>query len=221
MNPQQIIDGLIFYFALVILLTFHEYGHAWMAWKCGDDTAKRLGRLSLNPVVHLDLWGTVIIPLAMIFLYASGSKLGQFLVGWAKPVPVDSRNLRHPQRDDIMVSMAGPAMNILLAVVLLVLAKVALLLGAQYPGATLAQMAWLSLMLCFFNLLPIPPLDGSHVLRVLTGMSYKTYYRIAQYGFIVLIVILQIPQVRHLIALASNVTFVAIASVLRLSVPDA
>ena len=221
MNPQLIIDGLIFYLGLVILLTFHEYGHAWMAWKCGDDTAKRLGRLSLNPIVHLDLWGTVIIPLAMIFLSASGSTLGRFLVGWAKPVPVDDRNFGHPKRDDILVSMAGPAMNVLLAVVLLVMAKIALLLGAGYPGATLAQMAWLSLMLCFFNLLPIPPLDGSHVVRVLIGMSYETYYRIAQYGFIVLIVVLQIPQVRNLIGLASNVTFVAIASVLRLGMPGA
>lgn len=221
MNPQQIIDGLIFYFGLVILLTFHEYGHAWMAWKCGDDTAKRLGRLSLNPIVHLDLIGTVILPLAMIYLSASGSTLGRFLVGWAKPVPVDDRNFRHPKRDDILVSMAGPAMNVLLAVVLLVMAKVALMSGAGYPGKVLAEMAWLSLMLCFFNLLPIPPLDGSHVVRVLIGMSYETYYRIAQYGFIVLIIVLQIPQVQQLIALASSVTFVAIASVLRFTIPGA
>ena len=221
MNPQRIIDGLIFYFSLVILLSFHEYGHAWMAYKCGDDTAKRQGRLSLNPVVHLDLIGTVLIPLVMIYLWMTGSTMGRFLVGWAKPVPVDPRNLRHPKRDDILVSMAGPAMNVLLAVVLLVLAKVALMLGAGYPGATLAQMAWLSLMLCFFNLLPIPPLDGSHVMRVLTGMSDQIYYRIAQYGFIVLIVVLQIPAVRNLIVLASSYTFVAITTVLRLTIPEA
>ena len=80
-------------------------------------------------------------------------------------------------------------------------------------------MAWLSLMLCFFNLLPIPPLDGSHVVRVITGMSCETYYRIAQYGFIVLIIVLQIPLVRNLIGLACSVTFVAIASVLRIATP--
>jgi Zn-dependent protease len=213
MNPQLIIDGLIFYFGLVILLTFHEYGHAWMAWKCGDDTAKRLGRLSLNPIVHLDMIGTVIIPLVMIYLAAKESDLGRFLVGWAKPVPVDDRNFRHPKRDDILVSMAGPAMNVLLAVVLLIMAKIALLLGAGYPGATLTQMAWLSLMLCFFNLLPIPPLDGSHVVRVLIGMSYETYYRIAQYGFIVLIIVLQIRPVQRMIQWMTDATFVGIKHV--------
>ena len=207
MNVQQIIDGLVLYLGLVILLTFHEYGHAWMAAKCGDDTARRRGRLSLNPIVHLDLIGTVVIPLLMIFLAASGSGLGKFLVGWAKPVPVDANNFRHPRRDDILVSMAGPAMNVILALVLLPLAKIALLTKLEYFGGTLADMAWLSLLLCFFNLLPIPPLDGSHVLRVVTRMSYETYGRIAQFGFVILIIVLQLRPVRLGLHLATDATF--------------
>ena len=220
MNSQQIIDGLISYCALVILLTFHEYGHAWMAWKCGDDTAKKQGRLSLNPVVHIDPIGTVVIPLLMIFLTASGSGLGRFLVGWAKPVPVDPGNFKSPNRDDILVSMAGPAMNVLLAVALLFIAKICFLVGGNYPGETFSEMAWLSLMLCFFNLLPIPPLDGSHVLRVLIGMSYETYYRIAQFGFIIVIVVLQFQPVRQLLGWACAVTYVAISGALRIAVPS-
>jgi Zn-dependent protease len=207
MTADQIINGLVFYLGLVILLTFHEYGHAWMAWKCGDDTAKRRGRMSLNPIVHLDLIGTVAVPLLMIYLAATGSTLGRFLVGWAKPVPVDANNFRHPKRDDILVSMAGPAMNVILAMVLLPLAKMALTLKLGYFGETLADMAWISLLLCFFNLLPIPPLDGSHVLRVVTGMSYETYGRIAEYGFIVLIIVLQLRPVRLGLHLATNHTF--------------
>src|SRR6266403_5002868 len=121
MDPKSIIDGLLLYLSLVILLTFHEFGHAWMAWKCGDDTARSLGRVSLNPLVHMDLIGTVVMPLLIIFL--SGSGLSRFLVGWAKPVPVNPRNFRNPRGDDILVTLAGPWMNLLLAIVLMGLAR--------------------------------------------------------------------------------------------------
>src|SRR6185295_13910504 len=113
MDSNALIDGLIFYIGLVVLLTFHEYGHAWMALKCGDDTAKLEGRCSLNPLVHIDPIGTVLMPLMMIFLSPG---LSQFLLGWAKPVPVNLNNLRNPKMDDIFISMAGPWMNLLLAV---------------------------------------------------------------------------------------------------------
>src|SRR5882724_8907486 len=94
MDPRQIVDGLIMYLGLVILLTFHEFGHAWMAMKCGDDTARLQGRVSLNPLVHIDPIGTVVMPLVMIFLSPSIGGF-QFLVGWAKPVPVNPNNLRN------------------------------------------------------------------------------------------------------------------------------
>ena len=124
MNVGMIADGLLFYVGLVVLLTFHEFGHAWMALKCGDDTAKQQGRVSLNPMVHIDLIGTVVF-LMVIFLTMSGSGLGRFLIGWAKPVPVNPYNLKSPKVDDILVTLAGPWMNLMLAVVLLGFAKVA------------------------------------------------------------------------------------------------
>ena len=195
MDVNALIDGLIRYLSLVILLTFHEFGHAWMASKCGDDTAKHEGRCSLNPLVHIDPLGTVLIPLMQIFFPA----VGGILIGWAKPVPVNPHNLRNEKVDDILISMAGPWMNLLLAVLFIGLAKVCTVMG--YPDLVEFSMmtAWISLVLCFFNLLPIPPLDGSHVMRVLTGMSRETYQQLARYGFIILIVIINLTPVPRLV----------------------
>src|SRR5260221_7925528 len=122
MDARTLADGLIMFLGLVVLLTFHEFGHAWMAWKSGDDTARLQGRVSLNPLVHIDLIGTVILPLLMIFVPAS-----RFLVGWAKPVPVNPQKLHNPKLDDILVTLAGPMMNLFLAVILVGVARVALL----------------------------------------------------------------------------------------------
>jgi Zn-dependent protease len=199
MDPKSIIDGLLLYLGLLVLLTFHEFGHAWMAWKCGDDTARSQGRVSLNPLVHIDLLGTVILPLVMIFLSASGSSLSRFIVGWAKPVPVTLANLRNPRMDDILITLAGPWMNLLLAVVIMGLARVGVSVHSDSMVEVCLQVARLSLLLCFLNLLPIPPLDGSRVARVLIGMSYETYFQIARYGFFILIIVLQIPAVRTLL----------------------
>lgn len=179
---------------LVVLLTFHEFGHAWTAMKCGDNTAYHQGRVSLNPLVHIDPIGTVLLPLLIIFL---PSGYARFIIGWAKPVPVNPYNLNHPRRDDLLVTLAGPGMNLILAILLVGLARVLILFHFSDLTPMLIQMADLSLLLCFFNLLlPIPPLDGSQIMRVLTGMSYETYAKMARYGFIILIVLLQIPDVR-------------------------
>jgi Zn-dependent protease len=199
MDPKSIIDGLLLYLGLIVLLTFHEFGHAWMAWKCGDDTARSQGRVSLNPLVHMDLLGTVVLPLLMIFLSASGSGLSRFIVGWAKPVPVTLANLRNPRIDDILITLAGPWMNLLLAVIIMALARVGVSVHSDSMVEVCLQIARLSLLLCFLNLLPIPPLDGSRVARVLIGMSYETYFQIARYGFFILIIVLQIPAVRMLL----------------------
>jgi Zn-dependent protease len=199
MDPKSIIDGLLLYLGLLVLLTFHEFGHAWMAWKCGDETARSQGRVSLNPLVHIDLIGTVFLPLLMIFLSASGSSLSRFIVGWAKPVPVTLANLRNPRMDDILITLAGPWMNLLLAVVIMALARVGVSVHSDSMVEVCVQVARLSLLLCFLNLLPIPPLDGSRVARVLLGMSYETYYQFARYGFFILIIVLQIPAVQTLL----------------------
>ena len=196
MDSKAIVDGLIMYLGLVVLLTFHEFGHAWMATQCGDDTAKDQGRCSLNPLVHIDPIGTVVMPLLMIYLSMTGSAATGFLIGWAKPVPVNLNNLRNPRLDDLMVTMAGPWMNLLLAVALLGLARVGMAVGLTSMVEFCVRTADLSLLLFFFNLIPIPPLDGSRVLRVAINMSYETYARLARFGFIGIILVLQIPPVQ-------------------------
>lgn len=194
MDTNVIADGLIQYLMLVALLTFHEYGHAWTAWKCGDDTARLQGRVSLNPVVHIDPIGTVLLPLLMTFLPGG---ISRFMLGWAKPVPVNLSNLKNRNRDDILITLAGPGMNLLLAIALVALAKLGSILQLGEAVVYCIWAAGLSLMLCFFNLIPIPPLDGSWLMRKVTGMSYETHLRLSHYGFVIIIIFLQIPGVRE------------------------
>ncbi len=204
---SHIADGLIFYLELVVLLTFHEFAHAWAAWKLGDDTARLQGRLSLNPIVHIDPIGTVLLPLVMIF---ASPTVGRFLVGWAKPVPFNPANLHSRWRDEMLIAMAGPAMNIILAVALVAFARVAVMFGSDTATELFLQMAGLSLLLCFFNLIPIPPLDGSHVMRNLSGMSYETYFNLSRFGFIGIILVLQIPGVREVLGFVTYGTLAAL-----------
>jgi Zn-dependent protease len=215
----MLIDGALLWVGLVILLTFHEFGHAWMAMKCGDDTAKEQGRVSLNPLVHMDLLGTVILPLAMIFLSMSGSGLARFLIGWAKPVPVNPYNLRNAKVDDILVTLAGPWMNLILAVGLMGLARVGLAANVEPMVELCLNMAHISLLLCFFNMIPIPPLDGSQVMRVLIGMSYETFANIARWGFLILIVVLQIPLVTGTLRAVTGKSFRILAEWFGVPVP--
>lgn len=203
------------YLGLVLLLSFHEFGHAWMAWKCGDDTAKLQGRVSLNPLVHIDLIGTVAIPLLMIFL--SGSMLSRFLIGWARPVPINPANLRNPRLDDILITMAGPWMNLMLAVVLVGMAKLIQLGDAPNSVSFIMNLARVSVLLFYFNLLPIPPLDGSRIARVLLNMSYETYHQIARYGFIVLIIAINLPPVQNTVRSLTDGTMAVIKGWLAMS----
>jgi len=190
---MDIADGLIQYLMLVALLTFHEFGHAWTAWRCGDDTARLQGRVSLNPLVHIDPIGTLLLPLLMIFMPSGASR---FMIGWAKPVPVNPDNLMRRNVDDILVTMAGPGMNLLLAIVLMAAARFGLVIHTFGLTDYFVQAAQLSLLLCFFNLIPIPPLDGSHLLRVASGMTWEAYHNFARFGFVIVILVLQIPLVR-------------------------
>ncbi|MBI5772437.1 MAG: site-2 protease family protein [Verrucomicrobia bacterium] len=203
MSEKALIDGLITYLCFIPILTFHEFAHAWVAWKCGDDTARAQGRCSLNPVVHMDMIGTIVLPLLAISLAASGSGLAGFIIGWGKPVPVNLNNLRHVRRDDTLVALAGPAMNVLLALVLVLVAKLSVLAEVKVLIDPCLLVAKLSLFLCFFNLLPIPPLDGSHVVKNAINMSHETYWKLCQYGFIMVIVAINIPGVSRAVAVAT------------------
>jgi len=187
-------QGLLAYLLFIPLLTFHEWAHAWTAWKCGDDTAHRLGRVSLNPIVHMELIGTVVLPLLGILSGTLG--WGFVVIGWGKPVPVNPNNLKHPRLQDSFIAMAGPAINLVLAALLLGIAKIAAIVGQPEVVEIIAKTAELSLFLCFFNLIPIPPLDGSHLLLNLTRMSYETYYRFARIGFVLIIILFQFGPVR-------------------------
>lgn len=211
MDPQLIQQAILIYLCFIPVLTFHEFAHAWVASKCGDDTARSLGRVTLNPVKHMELIGTVVLPLAALFLQIQGSALGGFIIGWGKPVPVNINNLRSPTRDDTLIALAGPASNILLAFILMGIARV----GQIAQMASVIELAFLlvqiNLILAFFNLLPIPPLDGSHVLKNAIGMSYETYYRLAQYGFIAVILVINIPGVRLVLAQLTSGTALLMA----------
>lgn len=212
MDGNALANGIIMYLGLLMLLTLHEFGHAWTAWKCGDDTARLQGRVSINPMVHIDPIGTVLLPLLMLALSLAGSGLGRFLVGWAKPVPVNLANLKNPNADDILITLAGPGMNLLLAFVLMALARLGLIVHLPQMTEIAAQFAQLSLLLCFFNLIPIPPLDGSRVLRVIIGMSYEAYYQIANFGMFLIILAMQWQPLRRLLGTMTNSTWYAIAS---------
>jgi len=208
MNAEAIINGLLGYVCLLIVLTFHEFAHAWTAWKFGDDTARLQGRVSLNPIVHMDRVGTVMLPLLVVLLQAADSRLAGFIIGWGKPVPVNPYNLRHRRWQDTLVALAGPAMNVVVAGVAVGLAR-----GFQIAHigafAEVAQMlAVISLLLCFFNLLPVPPLDGSHLFKNLIGMSDELYMRISRFGLLIVILLLQIPIVRAGLWFATSYTFV-------------
>ena len=194
---NKIGEALLSYALFIPLLTFHEWAHAWTAWKLGDDTAYQRGRVSLNPIVHMELLGTVILPLLGVLSGAMGAGIG--ILGWGKPVPVNPNNLKNPRSYDSLIAMAGPAMNVLLAVILMAVVKVASLMHLPWLVEISFRTAMISLLLCFFNLLPVPPLDGSHLWMNAVKMSPETYYRLARYGFFALIILIQFQPVWNVI----------------------
>lgn len=199
MDTNALVDGLIMFLCFIPIVTVHEFAHAWVAMKCGDDTARNQGRVTLNPTAHIDPIGTIAIPLLAVVLAASGSGLSGFLIGWGRPVPVNLSNLRRKRLDDTMIALAGPAMNVIFALVVLAAAKFTLLPGWNNLTEAGLQLAGLSLFLCFFNLLPVPPLDGSHVARNFIGMTDETYLRLCQFGFIAVILVVQIRPVMDVV----------------------
>lgn len=181
----------------------HEAAHAWTASRLGDQTARMLGRVSLNPMDHVDPIGTLLLPALMIFGPLFGFNLfGGFLFGWAKPVPIISRNFTNYKRDDMLVSLAGPASNLLLAVFSF-LGLAAVLIAERHMPATASPSnniqalyllcsigLQLNLTLCIFNLIPIPPLDGSHLLRnVLPYGAVQVFDRITGIASYLLMII--------------------------------
>lgn len=176
--------------AVIIGIVIHESAHALAAYALGDKTARSRGRVSLNPLNHIDPFGTILLPLLMI---AAGGPVFAF----AKPVPIYLGNLKHPKRDELLISLAGPASNIVLACLgaLLLSSVVNGSVWATAAGSIVAEFAltfiFVNLSLAFFNLIPLPPLDGSSILVLfLKGEALNTYYCIQQYAMPILIVVL-------------------------------
>ena len=220
------LDGLLLYLCFIPVLTFHEFAHAWVAWKCGDDTAKNLGRVSLNPIRHMELIGTVILPLVAIFLGMTHSALSGFIIGWGKPVPVNIDNLPNPRRDDTLIALAGPGINILMAIGLMAFTKLGILMAdheslktvGTYLAYTAVLLVKVNLILAFFNMIPIPPLDGSHVLKNAINMSYETYIRFAQMGIVLVILVLNFTPVGRWLAFATKTSMDQLLQLYRIQV---
>jgi len=180
---------------LVFAMCAHEYAHAATALQQGDDTAYRLGRVTLNPLSHIDPWMSILMPALIWF----GSH-GQYTFGGAKPVPVDSRKFKDYVKGDLLVSVAGVATNLMLALICSVVFVLLGLLAASLPSAipmldTAQRMMvygiWLNLVLCFFNLIPVPPLDGSHLLYHALPPQAGAWYRgLQRFGYLPLFILL-------------------------------
>ena len=166
----------------IIVIVVHELAHGYVAYKLGDTTAKDAGRLTLNPLAHADPIGTILLPAMLIIAHSP------VVFGWAKPVPIDPRNFAKPKRDLLLTSLAGPTANFVLAVVFAILFKMGMFLPHS-PGWTfLLTGIIISLILGIFNLMPIPPLDGSTIITtILPPGAAKKYMEMQKYGFIILI----------------------------------
>src|SRR5271155_3578211 len=194
LNPVDIFFEVI---VLLFAICVHESAHAWMANRLGDPTAKMLGRISLNPIVHIDPFGTIIMPLLLILV-------GFPPFGWAKPTPVDTRNFKNLMRDDILTAVAGPVSNFLTAFLSVIALAIVVHgssrgIGQSFRGADIGAplgqffylAMWINVVLAVFNLIPLPPLDGSHVIRhFLSYNALRVYDRIGYAGLVVIMFIL-------------------------------
>ncbi|MEZ5757227.1 MAG: site-2 protease family protein [Emcibacteraceae bacterium] len=190
---ETILNLTVMVIPLLLAITLHEAAHGWVAWKLGDNTAKMMGRVSFNPLVHIDPFGTIILPALLIF---SGTG---FLFGYAKPVPVNFRALNNPRRDMVLVALAGPGANIFL----LLVAALAMNFTGFIPGVAnewvalnLSYMIFINAILAVFNMLPLPPLDGGRVaVGILPDFLSRPLSRLEPYGMLILILLIFIIPV--------------------------
>lgn len=194
MDLEKFSQSGIFFIVLLFSLALHEFAHAWVADKRGDSLPRQQGRVTLDPFAHLDLVGSFLIPGLMIFWGP-----GLALIGWAKPVQVSLPNPKTRRMDDILITLAGPGMNLLIAFVLALALGFTEIFFPMVAQRFLIPALLVNLSLVVFNLLPIPPLDGSRVMRHIVGMSEETYMRLAGFGWIILLVAINIPPFRSFI----------------------
>lgn len=193
MNDLTLLQKIVVYaIPIIFAITVHEVAHGFIANMRGDATAKLMGRLTLNPIKHIDLIGTIIVPILAV-------TLGGFIFGWAKPVPVDYRNLHNPRRDMALVAAAGPFANLIMAIIWVFIIKLGFIIKQKGMiwGILLAYMGQIGVMincvLLVLNLLPIPPLDGSRVVTSFLSPRHGYYYnKLEPYGFFILVGLLVI-----------------------------
>lgn len=196
---ENIIQSLAIYALPVIFaITLHEAAHGYVARHFGDPTAWKLGRISLNPLRHVDLWGTIIIPALLLLSHAG------FLFGWAKPVPVDFSRLRRPKQDMLWVAAAGPGANLAMAFGWALLLKLAVVLSPNIYSLPLAEMARAGIevnaVLMLLNLLPIPPLDGGRIaVSLLPPRAAWRFAQVERYGFVILLALLFLGGLNYIL----------------------
>lgn len=204
MENHEIAKGFILFFLLIISVSVHEWAHAYAAHKMGDNTPQLMGRLTLNPLPHLELLGSIILPLLCIFS-SSG-----ILIGWGKPVHINLKNFKHPNRGDIVVSLAGVFGNLMICLL------ASLLMGVSKNVANysmFSNLIYLNALLIVLNLLPIPPLDGSWILRHVLKIKESTYNAILPFGFIILIVLINMPWFSSIFIKAIKVIYILFANI--------
>jgi len=199
LDPETLRKGAIFYILLISSLCVHEWAHAITAHLLGDDTPADEGRVTLNPLAHMDPLGSVIFPLLCIFVLP-----GTLLFGWGKPVRINPANFAKRKRDELLTTLAGPASNLVLA---LLAAVVGGLLFRWEPRTVevFFQLIGINVLLAVFNLIPFPPLDGGQVMRHLVGMRDETFRAISRWSFLIILVAINIPAFRLLLILAVSV----------------
>lgn len=198
---------------LLFAVIAHEVAHGYAAFRCGDPTAHNAGRITLNPLPHIDLFGTIVFPLILLLTNSP------FLIGWAKPVPVNPYYFRNPRRDHLLVSLAGVSTNLGLAAACTVLLGMVARVSGGTGGAVAMMLQYgiiINILLAVFNMLPIPPLDGSWVLyHLLPRDMAEVYRRLFPYGFIILIVLLMTGVLGGVIAPLYRVVLYVMSTILR------
>lgn len=225
MQPSSFIIAVFEFVLLIFSLSAHECAHAWMASRLGDQTARLQGRVTLNPMYHVDPIGTLLFPALMIFgPLMGGGAMGGFLIGWAKPTPVITRNFRKIVRDDALVTLAGPVSNLLLALagfaglVVIIVSQghlpetESMATNVQALGLLCQLAIQVNLALFFFNLLPIPPLDGSRIVRnMLPYNAVQSYDRLSGWMGLLVMILVGSPIVRFFMVPTMHLLYAALA----------